>query len=131
MSDLIKDFYSELSSITEVSSFAGSRIYPLVARAGSEDFIVYTPIAGGYAETYYSGNLGMSEVIVQVDVYSRSFATNQTVVEAIINYFNGFTGVLNTNSIVGRAYVSAKREDLDPSDSTLYRSSIDINITYN
>jgi len=130
MSDLIKDFYAELSSIAEVSSFADSRIYPLLARPGVEDFIVYTPVSGGFAETYYSGDLGMSEQVIQVDVYSRSFATNQTVIEAIINYFNGLKGEINTNTNVGRAYVAAKREDLDPSDSTLYRSSIDINFLY-
>jgi hypothetical protein len=130
MSDLIKDFYADLAAIPEVSSFAGSRIYPLLARPGTEDFIVYTPVSGGFEETYYAGDLGMSEIMIQVDVYSRRFSTNQTVIEAIIDYFNGFTGVLNTNSNVGRSYVSAKREDMDDSDSTLYRTSIDVTITY-
>ena len=130
MSDLIKDFYTELKNISAVNSFAGTRVYPLLARPGQEDFIVYTPITGGFPETYYSGDLGLSDQMIQVDVYSRSFSTNQTVIEAIISYFNGLSGVINTNTIVGRAFVSDKREVIDSSDSTLYKSSIDINFKY-
>lgn len=130
MSALVQDFYAELSAIATVSSFAGTRIYPLLARANQNDFIVYTPITGGIPEALYAGDLGLTEQTIQVDVYSRTFAENQTVIEAIITYFNGLTGVINSNTIIGKAMASAKREMMDTSDSTLYRSSVDITFLY-
>ncbi len=130
MSTLVQDFYADLKAITAVSTFAGSKVYPLVGRANQEDFIVYTPINGGIPEAFYAGDLGLTDQTIQVDVYSRSFSTNQTVIESIITRFNGLSGVINSNTVVGKATVSDKRESLDNSDSTLYRSSIDINFKY-
>ena len=130
MSTFTQDFYADLSAITAVSSFAGTRIYPLVGRGDQNDFIVYTPVLGGHPETYYAGDLGLTDETIRVDIYSRSFATNQTVLDAIISHFNGLSGVINASTNVGKASVSGKREMIDSSDSTLYRSSIDINFKY-
>ncbi len=130
MSTLIKDFFVELKAITEVSSFAGARVYPLVARSGQEDFIVYTPVTGGIPELLHAGDKGITSQTIQVDIYSRSFATNQTVADSIVDYFNGLSGVINSNTIVSMASVTSKRDGIDPEDSLLNRCSIDINFKY-
>ena len=104
-------------------------VFPVLAKPDVEKVIVYTP-RGGERETYFTGSFGKAVLRIQIDIYSKSFIGNQTVYDAMVNKFNGFSGELNNSTIVHRAIVTNHSELLDSNDSELFRTSFDVELTY-
>ena len=129
MGQVIQDFVAHLSGIAEVNTFAGTNIFPLLAAPGIDKFIVYTP-RGGVRESRYIGSFATADLRIQLDIYSKSFAEIQVVKDAIIQTFNGFSGSLNTNSIIYRAIVDDVNVGLNGLDEDYQRGSMEIILTF-
>ena len=128
---IVSDFVAELRSIPALVVL-GNRTFPLIDRSHQLPSLVYNS-RGLARESYVQGSFGLRETFIQMDVYSNSYAELDTLRDAIISHFNGFTGNFNSSAMDGGTFVSScqivnTRELVDGQNDLVYRAVIEINI---
>lgn len=124
---IVRDFVAELGSVTEVSTAVGTRIHPLTDLGMALPSIVYN-IRGGARESYVQNSFGLRETFIQLDVYTDSYSQLDSLRDAIISHFNGFTGQFNSSTQVSSCKVITTRELNDSRNSRVFRGIIELNI---
>ena len=128
---ILADFVAELRSIPALVVL-GNRTFPLIDRSHELPSLVYNS-RGLARESYVQGSFGLRETFIQMDLYSHSYAELDTLRDAIINHFNGFTGRFNSSAMDGGTRVSScsivtTRELVESQNDQVYRAIIEINI---
>lgn len=124
---IVRDFVAELGAVTQVSTDVGNRIHPVVDIGDQLPSIVYN-IRGGARESYVQNSFGLRETFIQMDVYTSSYAQLDSLRDAIISHFNGFTGQFNSSTQVSSCKVITTRELKDSRNDRVFRSVIELNI---
>ena len=120
------DFVAELETTVPVVE---SKVFPLFIGA-TQDFpaISYT-FSNGERQSFYVNSFGLEVYNVSLDIYSHSYVTNQEIYDALVTKFNGQTVVLNGNTMVQRAIVVTTLNSIDPDDSSIYRTLLELELT--
>lgn len=118
------DFIADLVAITEV----GMIVHPVVIPSGSSFPAISYQFRDGDREPFYVGSFGLASYTVQLDIYSHNYLMNQTIYDAIIAKYNGFTGLLNSNTQVQRISVNSTLNAVDGEDSSLFRTIVELQI---
>ena len=124
---IVSDFVAELAAVPAVNTAVGNRIHPVVDVGQTTPSIVYN-IRGAIPEAYVQGSYGLRETFIQLDVYSSSYLQLDTLRDAIITHFNGFTGQFNSNTQVSSCRAITSRELRDGQNNEVYRLVIEFNI---
>lgn len=91
-----KVIYGLLSSDGTVSGQVSTRIYPdTVPQEASFPYIAYTVVSTSPLN-YKDGTSPLDEVSVQVDIYSRSYATTQEIAAAARSALDRYAGTNNS-----------------------------------
>ena len=124
----LEDFRGELGGITALADIT---IEPVINNSKQLPAVVYNS-RGLARQSYTIGSFGLRETFIQIDVYSNDYTQLNTLRNAIVEHFNGFTGTLDEDSsgttIVSSCQVVTTREDLDGANPNTYRSTIELNI---
>lgn len=123
------DFIADLVTITEVDTLTVGRVRPLVVGSGTPLPAISYLFRDGDREAFYRGSFGLEEYTVQLDIYSDSYVTNQTIYDAIINRYNGFSGVLGTGTNIQRIIVASTLNAIDTDDPSIYRTILELTLT--
>ena len=124
---LIGDFVAELAAITEVSTAVGASIHPVVDTGQALPSIVFNT-RGGAREAYVKDSFGLRETFIQLDIYSETYAQLDSLRNAVISHFNGFTGQFNSNTQISSCQFVTARELRDGQNDRVYRAVIEFNI---
>ena len=123
------DFAADLAAITVVDQMTEGRVYPLLIGATAQLPAISYQIRDGDREAFYRDSFGLEIYNVQLDIYSDSYVTNQTIYDAIIDRFNGFSGVIGTGTDVQRIIVASTLNSVDSDDPSIYRTILELTLT--
>ena len=129
MMTALTDFIVDLRSQAQVVSFCTSNhVYPLKAPSGIENCIVYNQLYD-IRPSYYTGSFGLTEMLLELNIYSKSYSDLDNLVIFIIGRYHGFNGTLgNTN--FGRIIIHNNNTLLQSVDDNIYRYVFEIEFTY-
>ena len=120
------DFVAELEATVPV---VVGKVFPLfIGATASFPAISYT-FRDGDRQSFYVDSFGLEVYNLSLDIYSNSYITNQEIYDAIVTKFNGQTTVLNSNTVVQRATITATLNSIDPDDSSIYRTLLEMQLT--
>ena len=137
----LDNFIGHLRTRSQVVSFCTSdHVYPLKAPKDIGNCIVYS-LVDNEQPSYYSGSFGLSEMYLQVDMYSTSYNTVSVLSDALYQIYHGFNGQLtyndpfNNNQLVtsiiyGKINVLSINSTLQSINNDIYRQSLDFILTY-
>ena len=127
-----RDFASDLASITEVVAAAGERVYPLTIAAEEVLPAMSFTIRDGIPVSFYVNSFGLTTYDILVDIWSRSYQTNQEVADAIVSRYNGTNlqiGPVDDPTTVQRAIIDNVLNSIDSDDAGVYRTLIELTLT--
>lgn len=94
-----KAIYNILSNDAGVTALVSTRVYPdTVPQEASFPYVAYT-IVSTSPLNYKDGASPLDEVSVQVDMYSRSYATTQDIAAAVRSALDRYTGLNSSINI--------------------------------
>ena len=120
------DFVAELEATVPVIT---GKVFPLFIGATTSFPAVSYTFRDGDRQSFYVDSFGLEVYNLSLDIYSNSYITNQEIYDAIITKFNGQTVVLNSNTVVQRATITATLNSIDPDDSSIYRTLLEMQLT--
>ena len=126
---ILAEFVGELRTVDGIMGVIPNQsIMPLVNTQKTLPAIVYN--ARGHArENYAGGSTGLRETFIQLDIYTESFTQLDSLRDAVITHFNGFTGQFNsTGEFITSTTVVTARDSFDNANPEVYRTSIELNI---
>lgn len=121
------DIAAELATIT--NSLVEGRVYPLVIPTDATVPAISYLFRDGDRQAFYRDSFGLEDYNLQIDIYSHSYVTNQTIYDTIIDHFNGISGPVNNNTIIQRGIIASTLNSIDGSDPTLYRTITELTLT--
>ena len=126
---ILAEFVGELRTVPGIMGVIPNQsIMPLINTQKTLPALVYN--ARGHArESYIQDSFGLRETLIQLDVYTETFAQLDSLRDAIITHFNGFTGLFNgTGEFITSCQVVTARDAFDTANPEVYRTSIELNI---
>ena len=122
--------FSYLSTKASVFAAVGTRIFPEVApERAAYPFITYT-LVGDVPEHHMTSAAGLTNVTMQIDIWSETFALAVSVSEIIRNALDGFTGPLGTENLGIRTChlenrITIPESDIEGGQNPVFRKSMD------
>lgn len=126
---ILAEFVGELRTVDGIMGVIPNQsIMPLVNSQKTLPALVYN--ARGHArESYTIGSFGLRETFIQLDVYTASFSQLDSLRDAIITHFNGFTGQFNgAGEFITSTTVVTARDGFDSANPEVFRTTIELNI---
>ena len=126
---ILAEFVGELRTVDGIMGVIPNQsIMPLVNSQKTLPALVYN--ARGHArESYTIGSFGLRETFIQLDVYTASFSQLDSLRDAIITHFNGFTGQFNgAGEFITSTTVVTARDGFDAANPEVFRTTIELNI---
>ena len=127
-----QDFASDLASIPLVSSETVGRVFPLLIGSTESLPAMSFTIRDGIPDSFYVDSFGLATYDITVDVYSRSYQTNQELADVIVSRYNGTSlqiGPADNPTTVQRAIIDNVLNSIDVDDSGVYRTLIELTLT--
>ena len=124
-----QDFANDLAAIPEVSTATEGRVFPLLIDSSDALPAISFNILAGNQDSFYVGSFGLTDYTVDINIYSRSYSTNQTLVDALTGRYNGTRVLLNNSTLAQRAIVENIINTLDNADSKVYRTTVQLTLT--
>ena len=127
-----RDFASDLAAITEVMEATNGRVYPLTIDAEEPLPSMSFTIRDGIPVTFYVDSFGLTSYDILVDIWSRSYQTNQEIADAIVSRYNGRNlqiGPVDNPTTVQRAIIDNVLNSIDQDESGVYRTLVELTLT--
>ena len=122
------DFIADLVEISQVQTDVGNAVFPLVIPTTEDIPAIVYQFRDGDREVFFRDSFGLETYNLQLDIYSHSYITNQNIYDALINRYNGFSGILGSTNIQ-RIIVASTLNSVDSTDSSIYRTILELTIT--
>ena len=125
--------YSFLSTIGEVTSIVGDRIYPQHSDQPVYPCLIYSLVSQTH-DHIVTGSSGTARARVQFDCWSYSLSDCSIVIEAIRQNLQGLQGTLGSLTVVGSHLnneLDLSERPADASNRWLYRKTADYTLRYN
>lgn len=109
---LLGDIYSHLAAQSAVTDLVGTRIYPEWNASADETrpYIVYTLISED-RNPHLGAASGLVRTVIQFDVFSDTTRGMESVADVLRQQFDGFTGTLNSGTVVRECHLESRRND--------------------
>ena len=127
-----QDFASDLAGITEVNTATDGRVYPLNIQAQENLPAMSFTIRDGIPVSFYKDSFGLTTYDILVDIWTRSYQTNQEIADAIVSRYNGTSlqiGPVDNPTTVQRAIIDNVLNSIDSDDPGVYRTLIELTLT--
>lgn len=133
-STIFEQFRSDLLAQSAISGVFGARVYfgGTVPKGATLPAISLTPSAAP-TDAPYLDSRGLSELSIQVSIFSENGIQSMAAYDTIVTRYNGFSGNLNGNSsaLVSKVDVDQMFTYPDSNNSNIITTVFDINISYN
>ncbi len=127
MSVVINDFIAEIGVDSDIDQDLRDNIYPLLAPDEVVNCIVYT-LSDGIRESFYRDSQGLKTNTVALNIYHTNYDTLVSTREQLENDYNGFSGILNSNSIVSRIQMNDVFFTVEPGNNKLFRCTTEFDL---
>ena len=125
----LTDFIANIRGKSYIVSFCTSNnIFALKAPKGIGNCIVYNQIYN-IRDSYYTGSFGLYKMLLELNLFSKSYASMDETANAIINEYHGnsfIQGETNFQKII----IYSNSTELQSIDDNVFRYSFDIEFTY-
>ena len=126
----IGDFRTVLLGDSGISALVGTRLYPdLLPQNPTLPALTYTQVSG-IRETNLDGPMDLVERRIQIDGWTETALSRETLAEAVRLALNGFQGPLGGSPETGRIYAAFldNEQSFYEPDTKLFRVSLDFRI---
>ena len=122
---MIGDLVQEVKTLPGFTTMA---IKPLLTNAKNLPAASFLA-RNGVGELFYKGSEDLKTTNVDFSIYTTSYDELRTLQTTFVNYFHGFSGLLNNNSYVAKVEVTNTLEMLEEHNQTIYRVIIFLELT--
>ena len=125
----LTDFVANIRQKSYIVSFCTAKnIFALKAPKGIGNCIVYNQIYN-IRDSYYTGSFGLYKMLLELNLFSKNYASMDETANAIINEYHGnsfIQGETNFQKII----IYSNSTELQSIDDNVFRYSFDIEFTY-
>lgn len=122
----------ELLQLEAIQNIFGQNVFPVAVKSGDLPCIVVNQSEGRQLAVVYGGGSSIRDVDVTIDIYSSEYSDIETARQALIERFEGFQGVWNSESLdkisVESCRVGRTNELVDQADQEVYRCVVELEL---
>lgn len=125
--------FSYLSTKPEITALVSTRVYATIAPSSITFPLITFRILSEAPEHDTGGAVGLTRVLMQIDVWAYIVSERQNISEAIRNVLDGFVGLMGTEQLDVRNCFLENRTTFEEPDKhgknlPVHRSSMDFSI---